>query len=110
VTASVSWTSSNTLSVTVSGNGTVAGIAPGQAIVTARAGDSKAEATGTAVPELASFDQIIPALMVKWGIPGGAVAVVKDGRLIYSRGYGYADIETATPTGSDALFRLDRES
>ena len=115
VTASVSWTSSNTLSVTVSGNGTVAGIAPGQAIVTARAGDSSAEATitvpplpitGTAVPELASFDQIIPALMVKWGIPGGAVAVVKDGRLIYSRGYGYADLETATPTASDALFRL----
>src|SRR6188474_1411184 len=50
VTASVSWTSSNTLSVTVSGNGTVAGIAPGQAIVTARAGDSKADATITVPP------------------------------------------------------------
>ena len=115
VTTSVSWTSSNTLAVTVSSNGTVAGVAPGQSLVTARVGDSRANATvtvpalpltGTAVPELASFDRIIPALMVKWGIPGGAVAVVKDGRLIYSRGYGYSDIETATPTAADALFRL----
>ena len=58
------------------------------------------------MPELASFDRIIPALMVKWGIPGGAVAVVKDGRLVYSRGYGYSDLESATPTPADALFRL----
>ncbi|HKP30051.1 MAG TPA: serine hydrolase [Gemmatimonadales bacterium] len=115
VTATISWTSSNTLSVTVSNNGTVAGLAPGQSLVTARVGTAKAEATitvpalpltGTAVPELASFDQIIPALMLKWGIPGGAVAVVKDGRLIYARGYGYSDLETATPTAADALFRL----
>ena len=72
------------------------------------AGAGSAEAVVT-VPDLpltgdrgardcASFDRIIPALMVKWGIPGGAVAVVKDGSLVYSRGYGYADLATATPT------------
>jgi N-acyl-D-amino-acid deacylase len=115
VSTSVSWSSSNALAATVTGNGIVAGLAPGQAIITARAGVSEAQAavtvpplplTGVAVPELASFDRIIPALMVKWGIPGGAVAVVKAGRLVYSRGYGYSDLATATPTASDALFRL----
>jgi len=115
VTASISWTSSNALFVTVASNGIVTGVAPGQSLVAARVGASKAEATvtvpplpltGTPVPELASFDRIIPDLMVKWGIPGGAVAVVKDGRLIYSRGYGYSDLDSATPTAADALFRL----
>jgi N-acyl-D-amino-acid deacylase len=114
VSSGVTWTSSNALAATVSG-GVVAGLAPGQSTITARAGPAHAEAlvtvpplpvTGSAVPELSSFDRIIPALMVKWGIPGGAVAVVKDGRLIYSRGYGYSDLENATPTAADALFRL----
>ncbi len=115
MTATVAWSTSNPLSTSVSGNGTVAGVAPGQATITARAGTARAEAlitvpalplTGVEVPGMASFDRIIPALMVKWGIPGGAVAVVKDGRLVYSRGYGYADLETATPVAADALFRL----
>jgi len=115
VTATIAWTSSNPLSATVAGDGTVAGVAPGQATITARAGDASAEAaitvpplpmTGTAVPGMASFDQIIPALMVRWGIPGGAVAVVKDGRLVFARGYGYADLATAEPVAPDALFRI----
>jgi len=115
VAAPVTWATSNPLATSVSGNGTVAGLAPGQATITARTGTARAEAsitvpalplTGTEVPGMASFDQIMPALMVKWGIPGGAVAVVKDGRLVYSRGYGYADLETAAPVAADALFRL----
>ena len=62
--------------------------------------------TGTAVPELASFDRVITDLMKKWGIPGGAIAVVKDGRLVLARGYGYADAEAKTPVAPDALFRI----
>ncbi len=62
--------------------------------------------TGTAVPGLASFDRAIPALMKKWGIPGGAVAVVRDGRLVLARGYGYADLEAKAPVQPDALFRI----
>ena len=62
--------------------------------------------TGTAVPELASFDRVITDLMKKWGIPGGAIAVVKDGRLVLARGYGYADVQANTPVAPDALFRI----
>jgi CubicO group peptidase (beta-lactamase class C family) len=62
--------------------------------------------TGTAVPELASFDRVITDLMKKWGIPGGAIAVVKDGRLVLARGYGYADVDAKTPVAPDALFRI----
>ncbi len=55
---------------------------------------------------MASYDQIIPDLMRKHSIPGGAVAVMRDGRLIYARGFGYADVENKTPVQPDALFRI----
>jgi CubicO group peptidase (beta-lactamase class C family) len=62
--------------------------------------------SGAAVPGMGSFDQIIPDLMRKHAIPGGAVAVLRDGRLIYARGFGYADVENKTPVQPDALFRI----
>ncbi|MBN2476209.1 MAG: beta-lactamase family protein [Pirellulales bacterium] len=62
--------------------------------------------TGPAVPELASFDRIITELMRKHEIPGGAVAVAKDGRLLLARGYGLADVEGCRPVQPDALFRI----
>jgi N-acyl-D-amino-acid deacylase len=45
-------------------------------------------------------------MMQTYGIPGGAVALVRDGRLIYARGFGYADLENKTPVEPDALFRI----
>jgi N-acyl-D-amino-acid deacylase len=62
--------------------------------------------SGAAVPGMGSYDQVIPDLMRKYAIPGGAVAVVRDGKLIYARGFGYADVENKTPVQPDALFRL----
>src|SRR5688572_31823901 len=62
--------------------------------------------TGAAVPGMASYDQVITAFMRKLSIPGGAVAVMRDGKLIYARGFGYADVENKTLVQPDALFRI----
>ena len=62
--------------------------------------------TGAAVSGMGSYDQIIRDLMRKYAIPGGAVAVLRDGKLIYARSFGYADIENKTPAQPDALFRI----
>src|SRR5262245_11512040 len=62
--------------------------------------------TGAAVPGMGCYDQLIPDLMRKYAIPGGAVAVLRDGKLIYARGFGYADVENETPVQPDALFRI----
>jgi CubicO group peptidase (beta-lactamase class C family) len=62
--------------------------------------------TGTAVPGMASYDQTIREFMTKLSIPGGAVAVMRDGKLIYARGFGYADVANKTPVQPDALFRI----
>jgi N-acyl-D-amino-acid deacylase len=52
-----------------------------------------------------SYDKTITDFMRRFSIPGGAVAVMHDGRLIYARGFGYADVENRTPVRPDALFR-----
>src|SRR5918992_6337575 len=62
--------------------------------------------SGAAVPGMGLYDQIIPELMRKYAIPGGAVAVLRDGKLIYARGFGYANAESKTPVQPDALFRI----
>jgi CubicO group peptidase (beta-lactamase class C family) len=62
--------------------------------------------TGAAVPGMESYDKTIRDLMQKYAIPGGAIAVLRDGKLIYARGFGYADVENKTPVQPDALFRI----
>ena len=44
--------------------------------------------------------------MKKYNLPGGAIAIVRDGKLMYARGFGYADVENKTPVQPDALFRI----
>jgi len=53
-----------------------------------------------------SFKPVISELMAKWGIPGGAVALVKDGRLVMAEGYGFADRERHRQARPDTLFRI----
>ncbi len=62
--------------------------------------------TGTTIPELASFDRALPALMSKYQLPGAAISLAKDGRLVYARGFGIADIETGEAVQPDSLFRI----
>jgi N-acyl-D-amino-acid deacylase len=38
-------------------------------------------------------------------VKGGALAVVKDGHLVFARGYGWADVEGQQPVRPDSLFR-----
>ena len=61
---------------------------------------------GLASPGMASYDRIIPALMREYHIPGGAVAVVRDGKLVFAHGYGWADVEDGVAVQPDALFRV----
>ncbi len=53
-----------------------------------------------------SFDREVKAFMRERKIPGGALAVVKDHRLVYTSGYGWADRENEVPVKPDSLFRI----
>lgn len=57
--------------------------------------------TGVHVPEMAALDTAFTEFMTTWNIPGASISVVREGRLVYSRGFGYANVEQqelATPT------------
>ena len=58
--------------------------------------------------ELGEFvDQLVTARMLASGIPGYTVSVVQDGRLIFAKGYGYADLEKKVQVNADqTLFRI----
>lgn len=65
-----------------------------------------AVSTGEIDPQFASFDHTMRDFMQQHRVPGAAIAVTDRGRLVFARGYGYADVATrekATPT---SLFRI----
>ncbi|MBN2115775.1 MAG: beta-lactamase family protein [Anaerolineales bacterium] len=57
--------------------------------------------------ELEAFmDGLMTAEMTEKHVPGAVVVVVKDGRVLFARGYGYADLERRTPVDAErTLFR-----
>lgn len=67
---------------------------------------SLAATTGTQVPELRPFDQAMVKSMRKWKLPGGSLAVVREGKLVLARGYGYVDRKTKARVQPDSLFRI----
>src|SRR5688572_27225697 len=54
----------------------------------------------------APFDREVEQFMRERGVPGGALAVVRDRRLVYARGYGWADRERREAVRPDSLFRI----
>lgn len=44
--------------------------------------------------------------MQRWNVPGLALAIAVDGRLVMARGYGYADPASGEPVQPDSLFRI----
>lgn len=52
-------------------------------------------------------DNVFAEELEAGGVPGGAVAVVKDGEIFFARGYGYADIDQKLPVDAETtLFRV----
>ncbi|MDQ3653857.1 MAG: beta-lactamase family protein [Chloroflexota bacterium] len=67
---------------------------------------SEAPISGEAVAELADFDALMTALMLKWTLPGGQLAIAHEGRLVYNRGFGYASVEDREVVTPDMTFRI----
>eukprot|EP01116_Phalansterium_solitarium_P024900 TRINITY_DN9263_c0_g1_i1.p1 TRINITY_DN9263_c0_g1~~TRINITY_DN9263_c0_g1_i1.p1 ORF type:complete len:499 (+),score=143.27 TRINITY_DN9263_c0_g1_i1:945-2441(+) len=55
---------------------------------------------------LEPFDMVVCAWMLEQNMPGAQLAVARDGRLVYARGYGVADVDSGSPVGPQTLFRL----
>lgn len=42
----------------------------------------------------------------QWNLAGMSMSIVKDGKLVYAHGFGYADVEAKQPVGPGNLFRI----
>ena len=65
----------------------------------------------TAVHELTAadvetfLDGIVPLQLKREDVAGAIVAVVKDGKQLLTKGYGYADVKQKKPVTAETLFR-----
>ncbi len=61
---------------------------------------------GMPVPELAQFDTLMHDFMENNGIESGLLAIMKDGVIVYQRGFGWKDEAQSVPLRHDAVMRI----
>ncbi|WP_139487894.1 cyclic peptide export ABC transporter [Brevibacillus dissolubilis] len=64
----------------------------------------------SAVPDQSKIESYILDNMEKSEIPGMAVVLIQDGRIVMKKGYGYADLDQAKPVTPSTLFELGSTS
>lgn len=62
--------------------------------------------TGRALAGMEKFEQKFSAILQSSAIPGAALAIAKDGKLVYARGFGWANLETREAVQPNSLFRI----
>jgi len=65
---------------------------------------SAAEKKGTV--NLRGFDAFVNRVIQEWQLPGVAVVLVKDGRVLLAKGYGWRDVDKQLPVTGDTLFAI----
>ncbi len=62
--------------------------------------------TGIYVPQLRVYDSLMTNIISKYNLVGGQLAITYEGRLVYNRGFGYADTATDSMVQPNSIFRL----
>lgn len=62
--------------------------------------------TGMPIPELQQFDDYMVGFMNANDIPAGLLAIMRDGEVVYQRGFGWKDEDQTIPLRSDAIMRI----
>lgn len=62
--------------------------------------------TGPTSPAWQPLDQLLSSFLTEHQLPGAAIAVMHGERLVYARGFGWADREAQTPVAPESLFRI----
>ncbi|HLN32493.1 MAG TPA: serine hydrolase domain-containing protein [Gemmataceae bacterium] len=66
----------------------------------------RGQVTGQSNPRLTAYDQLMGNYMREHRPPGAALAVTYQGRLVYARGFGHADLEKREVVRPTSLFRI----
>src|SRR5262245_1674651 len=84
---------------------TVAALLIFATVATAQPKPKQTPVSGEPRPSLDAIDKLMLRLLDESSAPGSAIAVAKDGRLVYARGFGYCEAEKKTPVQPISLFR-----
>ncbi len=114
--AGVTWSVTDPAVLTVTPDGLVEALSPGTAEVRWEASGGSGPSTaleirvfpgsGPRVPELVVVDSAVVAWMEAFSVPGAQVAVMREGRLVLSRGYGIQSVDAPDPVLEESLFRI----
>jgi CubicO group peptidase (beta-lactamase class C family) len=66
--------------------------------------DSKAASKRAIADAWAPYDAYLEKARIDWRVPGLSVAIVRDGALVYAKGFGVANVDTRAPVTADTLF------
>src|SRR5258706_11215626 len=55
---------------------------------------------------LAGFDTYVAKARADWRVPGLAIAVVKDGRMVFAKGYGVRELGKSDPVDEHTIFAI----
>ena len=55
---------------------------------------------------LKDIDELINKTLQDWKVPGVGIAIVKNGKIILTKGYGYRDVEGKLPVTDNTLFAI----
>lgn len=62
--------------------------------------------TGITNPQMTQSDVLVKNFLSTYDIPGASMALAKDGKIVYLRAFGYADVNRTVPTQPNNLFRI----
>lgn len=68
--------------------------------------DGEIPESGPTSAAVRPLDEMLTAFLKEHNVSGATVAVAKDGRLVYSRGFGYADVAALQKMQPDAQMRI----
>ncbi len=58
----------------------------------------------------ADFDDYVNKAIKEWGVPGVAIAIVKDDRIVYKKGFGVRELNKPAPVDVHTLFAIGSSS
>jgi len=62
--------------------------------------------TVTLITDMQTIDENVAVFMQRYKVPALSIAISKQGKLVYAKSYGFADVENQQPATNQNLFRL----
>lgn len=72
--------------------------------------DAKAEEAGFSESRLSRIDNLLEEHVKNQNIPGAVALIVRNGKIVYHKAFGYSDVDKKNALKKDAIFRIASQS